>query len=270
MKRLAPAAALALLSAAGCGPGAGKPATQPAGTTVKVQDSCQYHEQLASECANRRDWPCANEHLDAAIRRCPESDKFVYEKALYFQMAGEFPRCLETAKKAEAMKNEVGMARHLQAQCLYDLKRDAEADAILAQLCDDPLFTQNASSCGQLGERRLVTGDLEGAKTVLSRMVQLSPEDPRGQYYLGEIARRRKEWTEGARRCGVAFSLAQKLGMKDNFLPKFGPLYARCAAECEFRLGNKIRGEELCQDVCELASASESCQQCQKFVAGVN
>lgn len=274
MTRIAPAAApvLFLLAAlvAGCGPGAEKPETQPGQTTVKVQDSAQYHAELANECDKRRDWPCAHEHIDAAIQRAPKTDLYVYEKAVFFEHAGEFARCLETAKKAEAMRNEVGAARFQQAQCLLGLKRDAEAEAILRQLCDDPLFSWNTSSCVQLGQRRFEAGDYEGAKPLLARTIQLDLNHAHAQYLLGEIARSRKEWAEGARRCGVAFSLAQKAGMANDVLPKNGPGYAYCAADCELHLGNKARVEELCTEACGLAEASEGCQKCQRLVAGQN
>jgi len=267
-------AAAALLATLGCTRSSQpyKPATTPgdggARSETRLQDSCEYWEQQATGSMGANDWPRAHVYIDEAIKRCPKNDKLFYEKALFFQRAGEYAACLETAKKAEALNNEVMMARHLQAQCLIGLARRDEAIALLKALCADTLFTRNADSCGQLGEQQLSAGDLAGAKQSFTRMTQLAGEDARGQYYLGLIARAEKNWPECARRCSVAFSLAQRRGMADQFLPTFGPVYAYCAADCEQQQGNTPRAREMCVEACNLSQSSDSCMRCNRLIGG--
>lgn len=271
---LAFAAAAVLLAALGCSRGSQpyKPSTAPADpeprTETRLQDNCDYWEQQATGSMGVNDWPRAHSYIDEAIKRCPKNDKFLYEKGLFFLLAGEYAACLDTAKKAEALKNEVQMARHLQGQCLLGLKRRDEAISLFKALCADPLFVRNADSCGQLGEQQLASGDVAAAKQSFTRMVQLAGDDARGQYYLGLIARSEKNWPECSRRCSVAFNLAQKRGMADQFLPTFGPVYAYCAADCELQQGNTPRARELCVEACSLSESSESCMLCNRLIRG--
>ena len=224
----------------------------------------------AIEAAEKNDWPRAHAYVDSAIAKAPLNDQYVYAKAHFYFQAGNYAAALETAKKAEAMKGEMGAAQHLQAMALQSMGKPEEAEPIFSRLCQDPNFVRNQDTCGNLGELyvklSVKTADaaakknyLQKARDAFIRLVELNSKDPRGHYYLGEIALQQGQWNEAVSRCNTAFNLLEQLGYGNNALPNFGPLYALCAAKAELKVNNRNHAQELITEACRISPSAEDC-----------
>jgi tetratricopeptide (TPR) repeat protein len=241
-----------------------------AAAKVNAYERPESQFAIAIEAAEKNDWPRAHAYIDNAVLKAPLNDQYVYAKAHFYFQAGNYAAALEWAKKAEAMKGEVGAAQHLQAMALQALGKLDEAEPIFSRLCLDANFVRNQDTCGNLGELYGRMSELAAdaaaknnyllkARNAFIHLVELNSKDPRGHYFLGKIALEQGQWAEAASRCNTGFNLLEQLGYGNNALPKLGPLYALCAAKAELKVNNRNHAQELIMEACRISPSAEDC-----------
>lgn len=129
--------------------------------------------QLARSYIGEQNWEDAKRNLKIAASIDPNSPEVHEAFALVYQSTGEDELAEESFKRAIALRSHFSRARNNYAAFLYGHGRYREAEEQLAVVIKDTLYESRPQAFINLGLCKVQLGDLEGAKTALSRALTM-------------------------------------------------------------------------------------------------
>lgn len=137
------------------------------------EEAAAQRVALARQYIGQRNWDDAKRNLKAAIA-VNDTNPEVYEAfALVYQSTGEFELAEENYEKAINLDRDFSRARNNYATFLYSQERYREAEAQLAVVVKDSLYSSRAQAFVNLGLCRLRLFDNRGAEEAFVRSLAM-------------------------------------------------------------------------------------------------
>jgi tetratricopeptide (TPR) repeat protein len=128
----------------------------------------------------------ARDAIQYVLERRPRDGMALTARFELERRSGDDDAALETAKLLAEVRGGDGFTLLKVAKLLRESGFPAEAAA-----CYKAVIARSAPSAdlfGYLGTSLLAAGDLDGAEEALAEAMRLRPDDPRGPFYLGNVA----------------------------------------------------------------------------------
>ncbi|MDI5984733.1 type IV pilus biogenesis/stability protein PilW [Halomonas sp. M4R5S39] len=178
----APAVAVLLgtLWLAGC-------ASQAGPLNGSEESPVDAYTQLGIAYLERGNLQRAMSSLDRALQRAPDDAEALQAMAMVYQRQGESELADETFRRALDADTGFTRARNNYAAFLYDRGRIREACDQLEQATQDTQYANRAQLFANLGQCQQELGDLDAARTSLTRAQAIDPRSARSYFTLAEL-----------------------------------------------------------------------------------
>lgn len=137
------------------------------------EETLEQRLSLARQYIGRGNYDDAKRNLSAAVA-IDDTNAEVYEAfALVYQSTGEFELAEESYERAISLRKDFSRARNNYAAFLYGQERYGEAEAQLAVVIKDTLYTARPQAFLNLGLCRLQLFDARGAEEAFMRTLAM-------------------------------------------------------------------------------------------------